>query len=320
MGTEVINIITGSGSTIDGGAQMQIKRFAVLGGVGYVSRGPLMASHDCQHLVPLFDEIERASRAARVRHLIIQPPEGGEMITKVMISRGYQHGAVEVAPTASMRIDLSGSLEGILSRMSASRRKEIRRGQRGGLILRPGCTDDIVQFHALHEASARRQNFVSMSLQYLSQHWAALNPRGLLHMILAYRDGTAVAGLWLTAFGKTVTERLAGWNPDQRELHPTTACRWEAIRWAKARGYRYYDFGGIERGNAELLQAGLPLPQSFHCTPDAFKRQFGPDPVLFPLPMQFTISPFLRPAVNRLYPRVAGSEFLRKLIHRFRNG
>jgi peptidoglycan pentaglycine glycine transferase (the first glycine) len=320
LGFEVCHVLLRSGKDIVGGAQILIRRFGPFGGVGYVTRGPLLADTDRRHAAQTLDEIERAARARWVHHLIVQPPEGSEFITAELAARGYGPDAPEVAPTASMRIDLSQSLDQILAGMSASRRKEIRRADRRGLEIRVGGRSDLDLFYALHHASAQRQGFVSMSRQYFEQHWDALYPRGFIRLVFACHEGTALAGLWLTAFGATVTERLAGWIPDERHLHPAVACRWEAIRWAKEHGHRYYDFGGIDRRHAELLLAGQPLPDRFHQTADAFKRQFGPDPVLLPAPSQFTLNPLARPIIHYLYPRLARTEVLRKLIHRLRNG
>jgi lipid II:glycine glycyltransferase (peptidoglycan interpeptide bridge formation enzyme) len=320
LGLEFCIVPVRSGADIVGGAQILIKRFGPFGGIGYVSRGPLLSSEDRRHAPWMLDEIERAARAKRVRHLIVQPPEGGESIAAELAARGYMPDAPEVAPTASMRLDLSINLSQLLAQMSASRRKEVRRGQRGNLEISYGDRSDLDLFHALYQATARRQGFTSVSRRYLQLHWDALYLRGFALLVFACHSGSALAGLWLTAFRDTVTERLAGWNFEGRHLHPTVGCRWAAIQWAKEHGYRYYDFGGIDRRHAELLLAGLPLPEVFHRTPDAFKREFGPAPVLFPVASQQTLSPLVRPIVQYLHARTARSEALRKLVHRMRNG
>jgi lipid II:glycine glycyltransferase (peptidoglycan interpeptide bridge formation enzyme) len=313
-------VLVRSGAGIVGGAQILIKRFGPFGGIGYVPRGPLLASEDRRHAAGTLDEIERAARAQRVRHLIVQPPESGDWITAELAARGYMPDAPEVAPTASVRLDLSLSLDQLMARMSSSRRGEIRKGQRRGLEIRFGDGGDLDAFHTLHQATAERQGFKSVSRRYLQLHWDALHPHGFALLVLAYHDGSALAGLWLTAFRDTVTERLTGYNFEGRRLFPTIGCRWAAIQWAKERGYRYYDFGGFDRRHAELLSSGLPLPEEFHRTPDAFKREFGSAPVLFPTASQRTLNPLIRPAVQYLYPRIARSEALRKFVHRLRNG
>lgn len=83
-----------------------------------------------------------------------------------------------MAPTATMRIDLSQSLEQILARMSACKRRAIRHSQRAGVEVRMGSRHDLDVFHSLYQATARRQGFKALSLAYLRHHWEALDPRG----------------------------------------------------------------------------------------------------------------------------------------------
>lgn len=187
--------------------------------------------------------------------------------------------------------------------------------------MRTGSRNDLDLFHALHQASARRKGFASMSERYIRQHWDALAPRGLTRLVLAYYENAALAGLWLTAFGTTVTERLSGWAADEhRTVYPAAVCRWETIRWAKECGFRYYDFGGIDRRYAELMVAGLALPADFHSTTAAFKWRFGPDPVLLPTGSQFMLNPLARPIIRYLHPKLARSKVLHRLTRRLRNG
>ena len=46
-----------------------------------------------------------------MRHLIVQPPEGGHEIEALLAARGYTQDAPDVAPSATMRIDLSRDLD-----------------------------------------------------------------------------------------------------------------------------------------------------------------------------------------------------------------
>jgi CelD/BcsL family acetyltransferase involved in cellulose biosynthesis len=265
-------------------------------------------------------EVERAARAHRVHHLIVQLPEGGEHVAAALAARGYRPDAPEVAPSATLRIDLTQSLDRILARMSPSKRSQVRRSQREGIEIRLGGPGDLDLFGRLHQATARRQGFVPRSRAYLQHHWDALHPRGAVQIVFACHKGQALAAMWLTVFGDTVTHRLSGSNLDARKLQPNVACRWGAIRWAKEQGYRCFDLGGIERRFAELLLAGTPLPDEFHRSPAAFKREFGSEPVLLPTASHATLNPVARPLVRALYPRIARTDAVRRLLHRLRNG
>ena len=91
-----------------------------------------------------------------------------------------------------------------------------------------------------------------------------------MRLALAEHEGRPLAGLWLTCFEQTVTFRLAGWTGEGAHLQSNVACHWHAIQSAKASGYRFYDFGGIDRSVAELMQADTVVPTSLVRTSAAF--------------------------------------------------
>jgi lipid II:glycine glycyltransferase (peptidoglycan interpeptide bridge formation enzyme) len=320
QGFEVLAVTVGAGSALGGGAQIVAKRLGPLGAVGYVARGPLMAPGGGHGPAEILDAIEAAARAARVRHLVVQPPEGGEAIEVELATRGYAAGAPAVAPSATMRIDLAPSLEQILARMSASKRNQVRRGQRAGVRITLGGRSDIEVFHALHQATAQRQAFAALSKSYLYHQWDALHPHGWAQLILAHHEGAPLAGAWLTAFGDTVTYRIPGSAGQSGRIQPNVACQWGAIQWAKAQGYRYYDLGGIDRRHAELLVTEQPLPEAFQRTPGAFKRELGGVPVLLPKAHQLTFNPVARALVAAAQGRLAHGRGMGWLIRRLRDG
>jgi lipid II:glycine glycyltransferase (peptidoglycan interpeptide bridge formation enzyme) len=320
LGFEADLVLVRDGEALVGGGHIIIKRFGALGGVGYVARGPLVAHEFSGRIPQVLDEIERVARARRVRHLIIQPPEGGDDIVAQLAERGYTQDAPDVAPSATMRIDLSQSLDQILAGMSSSTRRQIRRSQKLGVEVRTGGRHEVELFHSLYAATARRQRFEPLSLAYLRKQWDVLAADERVQMFFAFHEGRVLAAVWLTAFRDTVTDRLAGWSGEGRHLQPNVACCWRAVQWAKTRGYRYYDFSGIPRADAELMIRGEPLPERFQRSPGAFKREFGASPVLLPSASQLTFNPVARFLVRSVGPSLLRPENIRWLVQRLRSG
>jgi lipid II:glycine glycyltransferase (peptidoglycan interpeptide bridge formation enzyme) len=302
-------------------ALLVIRRFGRLGAVAYVARGPLVAHDDAEARVRILAAIERAARDHRVHQLIVQPPPGAEAMVKALADRGYATEAPAVAPTATLRIDLTQTLDTILARMSRSKRHQIRRSERKGVKIRLGGRADLDLFYRLHESTARRQKFAPLSRAYLGHQWDALSASDGVQLVFACHDGRTLAGMWVTAFGNTVTDRLSGSNLEGRRAQPNVACQWGAIRWAKAQGYQYYDFGGIDRRSAELMIAGEGrLPEAFYRSSAAFKREFGGEPVVFPCATQRAFNPLVHALIRSSYPRLARYRAVDRLISRLRNG
>lgn len=320
LGFEACELVSHRGDEIVAGGQIVIKRFGPLGGIGYIARGPLVSDGEPGQIARILDEIERSARAKRVRCLIVQPPAGGGAIAAALAARGYGENAPAVAPTATIRIDLSQSLDQILARMATRRRREVRRVERLAVDVKLGGRDDIDSFHAMHELTAQRHGFAALSRTYLCQQWESLHPRGWLQLFLAYHEGRPLAGIWNTAFGDTVTYRVPGWSGEERNLRLNVACHWRAIQWAKQNGYRYYDFGGIDRGYAERTLAGEPVPEEFLQSPGGFKVLFGGELVLLPTAHQFIFNPVARLIGGLMLSQLPRRKSLRRLADRVRNG
>jgi Acetyltransferase (GNAT) domain len=320
LGLETCRVVVREGDRIIGGAQIVLKGFGPLGAVGYVPRGPLTAGDRPPDVAGLLDQVERAARARRVRHMIVQPPQGGERVIADLQRRGYSPDAPAVAPTATLRIDLSRSLDQLLANLSGNRRTQLRRSQREGVEIQTGNRSDLDAFLALHRATARRQRFRAMSGAYLRHHWDILDARGAVQLILAYYRGQPLAGKLVTLFQDTVSSRLNGWTGEHPKLHAAVACQWGTITWAKAQGFRCYDLGGVDRRYAELLGAGQPIPEAMLRSADNFKASLGAEPVLFPPAWHRTFVPFGDPVARLAYARFGRSRYLQSLVDHFRNG
>jgi lipid II:glycine glycyltransferase (peptidoglycan interpeptide bridge formation enzyme) len=231
----------------------------------------------------------------------VQPPRSSSWIVAQLHESGFRPSAIEVAPTATLIVDLTADVDTILGSMQPRCRKYVRSGERKGITVRCGTEADLATFYRLHRATSKRQNFPAYSLDYFKQFWQVLAPHGYANLILAEYEGEAVCAKLFVPFGDTVSAKLLGWSGDCAKLHPNEVLQWGIIKWAKENGFRYYDFEGIERHAAEALARGEPLPEPLHQTPTAFKVRFGGQPVLFPEPYVHFSNP-----VVRLAYRVAG--------------
>jgi hypothetical protein len=79
------------------------------------------------------------------------------------------------------------------------------------------------------------------------------------------------------------------------KLSVPAAVRWEIIQWAKQRGYRYLDFGGLpEPMLSDMLERGIHSSEDWPAAQRA-KLQFNGRPYRYPTPVES-----IRPAALRL--------------------
>jgi lipid II:glycine glycyltransferase (peptidoglycan interpeptide bridge formation enzyme) len=313
-----------------GGGLVVAKRLTLLGGrlplvtVGYVARGPLVASEDPARVTRVLDAIEATARELGVAHLVVQPPAGGEAIATALAARGYAAGAMPVAPTCTLVIDLAPDVDTLFAGLSSSQRRNLRKARKLGVQVRSGDHGDLRAFHALHAATAERHGFRPLSLAYLERQWQALRPLGAIELFLAAAPDASdrpIAGEMVTAYGGTVTTKVTGWNGEVPTLQPTATCIWEAITWAKAAGYRRFDLGGLDPAAGQLLLAGEREREALgERNPAAFKARFGGSVHMMPEAAQRTFNPVLGAAFRVVWRQLAASPHLKRFLNGLRNG
>lgn len=320
---------------IDGGGLVLARRIGLAGGrlplatVGYVARGPLMAGAEpagpasLERFAGLVDAIEATARRLGIVHLVIQPAAGQDALVGCLEAAGYELGAPSVAPDCTLVLDLEPDLDTLLGGMSGSLRRNIRKAQRAGIVVRAGGYADLAAFQSLHAATAARQGFAPLSLDYLATQWTALRPAGAVALFLATSPDLPdrpIAGTWATAHAGTVTDRIQGWNGEAASLQPSVAAIWAAIAWAKDHGHRRFDLGGIDRAAGRALaKADDASPPDGDMGVVQFKARFGGSVVLLPQARHKTLNPVLRPASRLIWRQLGAHPRLRRFVNGLRN-
>jgi peptidoglycan pentaglycine glycine transferase (the first glycine) len=148
-------------------------------------------------------------------------------------------------PRSNMVVDISGSKEQILAKMTRTHRGNISRSSRSGLEIRAGSENGQFQeFYSLLLKTSRRQNFAIRTFQYYCEVRDKLLRSGNGELFLAYDSGKLVAGILCAYFSKTCHYLYGGFDWDARHAHPNEVLHWHAIQWAKDRGCTEYDLVG----------------------------------------------------------------------------
>jgi hypothetical protein len=304
---------------IDGaiaGGALTIEQPVVAGArIGYVARGPV--ARDRAAFRSALAATVAAARARGYPGLIVQLPEGESWRDQVLAEAGFLNWPLAVAPEATLRIDLALPEEAILGQMSSMRRRNLRKVT--GTAVRIEASDDVAAFHRLHAATAERQGFAPLSLEYLESQWRAFRGSAAIRILLARAAAEPVAGLWLSRFGQLVTFRLAGWDSEAKVLHVNEALHWAAIRWARSAGARFYDFGGIDRDVASRLLEGQPLPAGIESTHSHFKLGFSRTPILLPTARALFFGAGARLIARLIGRHFVAAPFVRRLAQRLRS-
>jgi lipid II:glycine glycyltransferase (peptidoglycan interpeptide bridge formation enzyme) len=265
-----------------GGCQLLTRELPVLGAIGYVPRGPLLASRDPALLDALLGAVRDQARQRRTALVKIQPPVDRADLPALLEARGLIPSTLHTAPVASVvvRLGPDRTEDEIFRALRATTRRRVRQARKHGVAVRAGTGGDLPVLQAAIRATARRQRFAPYPADYYRRLWAVFGAHGQARLLIAEHEGRPLSAALLIAFGDTVLYKIGGWRdvegspPGANEL-----MHWTGISWAHHAGYRRYDFEGIPLDVARAARVGDTTAARGVAF---FKLGFGGDPVEYP--------------------------------------
>jgi lipid II:glycine glycyltransferase (peptidoglycan interpeptide bridge formation enzyme) len=281
-GWQVLRLVMRRDDKIVGGVQILHRLMRFVGRVGYAPRGPVIADSDPRLCEQLLAELDRAVRAENFACLMIQPPAVAAHCVALLRARGFHPTPLQVAPTATVLIDLCLSPPEWLAGMSRSTRRSIRASLSGGLNVRVGGEADLPAFHSLLAATGRRHGFTPPPLDYFCQLWRLFAPGSHIVLFLAELAGEPLAGELDISFGDTLVAKRAGWSGQHGKLYPNQRLVWAVLNWAKEHGYKQYDVEGLDPDLARAIASGDRAALGFGKEHYSSKLGFGGQVVVLP--------------------------------------
>ena len=268
---------------IEGGFQMLLRPVPLLGHIGYVARGPVLATHDKALLQTVIQQLLHTVKTKRVIFLKAQPAYWDDWIAAQLPRHGFRPSTSHADNVATVLVDLTQPEDTLLARMNKGLRKSIRRAERKGVVVRQAHTAEFDTFYQILHQTSVRGHFAIHSQAYYRHVWEVFDTHHHAALFLAECEHEPVAAVFLIAFGDTVFARFGGWNGKYSSHEPNALLRWTAIRWAKQQGYHWYDFMGIDEHVArKLLFQPETVTRADIGGYTAFKLDFGGDVTLSP--------------------------------------
>lgn len=289
------------GDRLLGGAQILVRTLPVIGRIGYLSFGPLVAP-DAPYPVAvrtaLADALERVGRQMLVG-LFVQAPEDAFAVSADLLARGFRRSSAGIAPVGSIRIDLTESLDVIRGRFGRRLRSWTNRWADRGVVVRRGDERDLPLLCELMERSAAAQGHAPLAPDYVKTLYRELAPDHAA-LFVGELDGVPLAADLVTRCGGLLRGRLSGFDrsgPAARVSLPA-AVRWQIVQWGKAEGCHWLDFGGLSEQTLDILLAGGRRPDEGWPARDQPKLTFGGTAVRFAPAVELISSPLLRAGLD----------------------
>jgi peptidoglycan pentaglycine glycine transferase (the first glycine) len=215
-------------------------------GVMYVPKGAALDYGDEKLLSEVLGALEGLAREQRAIFIKMDPDvsarEGN--VRNLLVRRGWRQSAEQVQFRNTLLIDLRHDEAELLMAMKSKTRYNVRLAKRRGVEVYVGGVDDLTLFYEMYRVTGARDDFVIRPFDYYADAWGTFLERGLAELFLAHHQGEVLAGLILFHFGEKAWYMYGASTDRLRNLMPNHLLQWEAIKWAKAHGYVFYDMWG----------------------------------------------------------------------------
>jgi CelD/BcsL family acetyltransferase involved in cellulose biosynthesis len=163
------------------------------------------------------------------------------------------HGATASTSYYGHRLGLIDNEDGLFANVHSSVRRAVRKGQKSGAIVEMSQDLAAVRaFYGLQCQTRQRHGLPPQPFRFfrnIHQHVLSRN-QGLV--VVARKEGTAVAGAVFFHIGKRVIYKFAASDDRFQHLRANNLVMWEAIRWFASHGFDELDFGRSSSDNEGL--------------------------------------------------------------------
>lgn len=211
--------------------------------------------------------------------------EKNEENIKKIRSLGFLNSPMHAsAYEATWKLDITLPEKELLKNMRKTSRYLIRQAQKDENIevFRRWGLDDIDVFYKIHEEVVKIQKFTPFSLEYFKKEFSVFLPDDQVSLFFGKYRGKIIASSFVVFWSKIAFYHHAALLPEYHKVPVAYLLQWEAIKEAKRRGCKLYDFWGYvdPKKNPKHPWAG----------PTFFKMGFGGKPYEYVKTSDFPIS------------------------------
>lgn len=277
-----------------------------LGKVWYAPKGPSTTSLD--DLDSILSELVPFARKHGVFTLKIEPELDHETDLSSLVQKYGLHRSNPIQYNfATVIVDLSPSLDDIMTGLPQKGRHAIKRAERDGVTVQQvEPTDENCKImYELLRGTADDSAFAIRPPEYYRRFYRHYGDNGGL--FLAYYEGQPVAGAFAMVQGKKSMYKDGASIRQRTAYGASHLLQWHVIQWAKSKGSEYHDLAG-----APPIARVHDQTHPFYNI-GRFKRQFNKDTTEFVGTYNIPVAKLRGIFWDRFYEKV-----LRRLYFKFR--
>lgn len=261
-----------------------------------VPGGPIIewvSTETVKHVKQVMEEIGRKHRCVFVR---VRPQSlNNDESRHIFKNLGFIPAPIHLHAQLTLQLDLTKSEDELMMDMRKNTRYELRKALAGDIKVEK-TTDpaSIRAFYELQLETAQRQKFIPFSYPYLYEQFNVFAAQNMAYLYSSYYQDKLLAQAFIIFYGNEAVYHYGASTQAGREYPGAYLLQWEAIREAKKRGMKRYNFWGITHEHEKNHRFyGLSI----------FKRGFGGKEVAY-LPAQDLVLSKQRYILNTIIEKV----------------
>lgn len=170
---------------------------------------------------------------------------GFDNINDFLLKNNWQPGK-PIFSKYTLWVDLTKSEEELMTNMHPKTRYNVHLAQKHGVVVEENSSPEgFKTFLKLHFETTEREKFYSHTPLFHQKMWEALSPAGIAHVLIAKYQNIPLTAWVLFTFNNQLYYPYGGSSRDHREVMPSYAMMWEAMRFGKKNKCQNFDLWGV---------------------------------------------------------------------------
>lgn len=212
-----------------------------------VPGGPLINWANKQQIEVFKNQLEIIARQERCSFIRCRPQtESNDKSKNIFTKLGFKSAPMHLHAELTHQLDLTKSEEELLADMRKTTRHEIKKALELGIKIRSsGDPKDIDDFYKLQKQTALRQGFVEFNKRFLKSQFEVFAKDNQVLLYTAFYGKKKLAQAFVIFYGDEADYHYGASSLEGRNYPGAYLIQWEAIKEAKKRGMKRYNFWGV---------------------------------------------------------------------------
>jgi lipid II:glycine glycyltransferase (peptidoglycan interpeptide bridge formation enzyme) len=212
-----------------------------------IAGGPLMDWNNEELVKQVFNEIKKIAKEQSAVFIRFRPQAiDSAELRKIVQKNEAVTAQMHLTADLTLQLDLSGLEDEILAQMRKNTRYSIRKADKEGIEVSFSKDENEIRRFCDHQNElAKRHGFVPFSYKFLFNQFSSFIDDDQVILINSFKDGKLLASAFVIFYNGEAVYHYGISTQDNGRLPGSYACQWAAIKEAKKRGCKKYNFWGV---------------------------------------------------------------------------